>query len=33
VPGITVEDIGTTGKTIPDFVGLWSGMLEGRSSR
>lgn len=33
VPGIVVEDIGTTAKTIPDFVGLWTGMLEGRSSR
>jgi 3-phosphoshikimate 1-carboxyvinyltransferase len=33
VPGITVEDIGTTSKTIPDFVGLWTAMLEGRSPR
>ncbi|WP_345507499.1 3-phosphoshikimate 1-carboxyvinyltransferase [Terrabacter aeriphilus] len=29
VPGVLVEDIGTTGKTLPDFVGLWAGMLEG----
>ena len=29
VPGITVEDIGTTRKTLPDFVGLWQGMLAG----
>ena len=27
VPGITVEDIATTGKTLPDFVGLWDRML------
>ncbi len=30
VPGITVEDIGTTGKTLPDFVGLWDRMLGSR---
>ncbi len=29
VPGVTVEDIGTTRKTLPDFVGLWQGMLSG----
>ena len=29
VPGVTVEDIGTTGKTLPDFVGLWQAMLTG----
>ena len=23
----SVEDVATTTKTIPDFVGLWSGML------
>ena len=28
VPGIEVEDIATTGKTIPDFPGMWSAMLE-----
>ncbi|WP_258726448.1 3-phosphoshikimate 1-carboxyvinyltransferase [Cellulomonas sp. NS3] len=27
VPGVRVEDVATTAKTIPDFVGLWSGML------
>jgi 3-phosphoshikimate 1-carboxyvinyltransferase len=29
VPGVTVEDIGTTRKTLPDFVGLWQSMLTG----
>ncbi|WP_030194686.1 3-phosphoshikimate 1-carboxyvinyltransferase [Terrabacter tumescens] len=29
VPGVHVEDIDTTRKTLPDFVGLWQGMLEG----
>ena len=29
VPGVRVEDIGTTRKTLPDFVGLWRGMLDG----
>jgi len=29
VPGIDVEDIDTTRKTLPDFVGLWQGMLRG----
>jgi 3-phosphoshikimate 1-carboxyvinyltransferase len=28
VPGVHVEDIGTTRKTLPDFVGLWRGMLD-----
>jgi 3-phosphoshikimate 1-carboxyvinyltransferase len=27
VPGLSVEDIGTTSKTLPDFVGLWDRML------
>jgi 3-phosphoshikimate 1-carboxyvinyltransferase len=27
VPGVRVEDVATTAKTIPDFVGLWTGML------
>jgi len=27
VPGIGVEDVGTTAKTLPDFPGLWLGML------
>jgi 3-phosphoshikimate 1-carboxyvinyltransferase len=29
VPGVHVEDIGTTRKTLPDFVGLWQAMLAG----
>lgn len=29
VPGIRIEDIGTTAKTLPDFVVLWQGMLAG----
>lgn len=31
VDGIEIEDIGTTAKTLPDFVGLWSHMLDGSS--
>ncbi|MGN6753800.1 MAG: 3-phosphoshikimate 1-carboxyvinyltransferase [Intrasporangium sp.] len=27
VPGVSVQDIGTTSKTLPDFVGLWDRML------
>ncbi|WP_449385534.1 3-phosphoshikimate 1-carboxyvinyltransferase [Cellulomonas soli] len=27
VPGVQVEDVATTAKTIPDFVGLWAAML------
>lgn len=27
VPGIEIEDIGTTAKTLPDFVALWERML------
>ncbi|MCV7211057.1 3-phosphoshikimate 1-carboxyvinyltransferase [Mycolicibacterium canariasense] len=27
VPGVTVEDIGTTAKTLPDFPGMWTEML------
>lgn len=30
VPGVLVEDIATTGKTLPDFVGLWTGMIGAR---
>jgi len=26
VPGIVVDDISTTGKTMPDFPGMWSAM-------
>jgi len=29
VPGIAIEDIGTTAKTLPDFVSLWETMLSG----
>ena len=28
VPGVAVEDIGTTAKTLPDFPALWARMLE-----
>ncbi|MGE0219349.1 3-phosphoshikimate 1-carboxyvinyltransferase [Mycolicibacterium sp.] len=31
VPGIEVEDIGTTAKTLPDFPQMWAGMLAGQS--
>jgi 3-phosphoshikimate 1-carboxyvinyltransferase len=27
VPGVEVENIATTGKTLPDFVGMWTAML------
>ncbi|GAA2725915.1 3-phosphoshikimate 1-carboxyvinyltransferase [Cellulomonas aerilata] len=27
VPGVKVEDVATTGKTLPDFVGMWQRML------
>ncbi len=27
VPGVVVENIATTAKTLPDFVGLWNNML------
>jgi 3-phosphoshikimate 1-carboxyvinyltransferase len=30
VPGVLVEDVATTAKTIPDFVGMWTAMLDGR---
>ncbi len=29
VPGVEVEDIGTTAKTLPDFPQLWADMLKG----
>jgi 3-phosphoshikimate 1-carboxyvinyltransferase len=29
VPGLVVDDIGTTAKTLPDFPALWSRMLDG----
>jgi 3-phosphoshikimate 1-carboxyvinyltransferase len=31
VPGVMVENIATTGKTLPDFTGLWDGLLDGRT--
>ncbi len=32
VADVAVEDVGTTGKTLPDFVGLWEGMLGQRGA-
>lgn len=32
VPGVQVEDIGTTAKTLPDFPQLWAGMLAGQTA-
>jgi 3-phosphoshikimate 1-carboxyvinyltransferase len=32
VPGVEVEDIGTTAKTLPDFPQMWAAMLEGASA-
>jgi 3-phosphoshikimate 1-carboxyvinyltransferase len=29
VPGVAVQDIDTTAKTLPDFPGLWAAMLAG----
>ncbi|MBF6327150.1 3-phosphoshikimate 1-carboxyvinyltransferase [Nocardia transvalensis] len=29
VPGVRIEDIGTTAKTLPNFVALWEAMLSG----
>ncbi|MFA7511842.1 MAG: 3-phosphoshikimate 1-carboxyvinyltransferase, partial [Mycolicibacterium vanbaalenii] len=31
VPGVEVEDIGTTAKTLPDFPQLWADMLAGQT--
>ena len=31
IRGVTVEDIGTTAKTLPDFTGLWTAMLGGHA--
>jgi len=28
VPGVSVVDVATTGKTLPDFVAMWTAMLE-----
>jgi 3-phosphoshikimate 1-carboxyvinyltransferase len=30
-PGVEVEDIGTTAKTLPDFPGMWADMLTGQA--
>ncbi len=32
VPGVEVEDIGTTAKTLPDFPQLWAAMLAGQTA-
>ncbi|MBL7521960.1 3-phosphoshikimate 1-carboxyvinyltransferase, partial [Frankia sp. CNm7] len=29
VPGVTVDDIATTGKTVPEFPAMWAAMLAG----
>ena len=29
VPGVDIDDIGTTAKTLPEFVQLWERMLAG----
>ncbi|KPM57378.1 3-phosphoshikimate 1-carboxyvinyltransferase [Frankia sp. R43] len=29
VPGVTIDDIATTGKTVPDFARMWTSMLAG----
>jgi 3-phosphoshikimate 1-carboxyvinyltransferase len=31
VPGIEIEDIGTTAKTLPDFPQMWADMLNGQT--
>ena len=31
VPGVEVEDVATTAKTLPGFVILWDAMLAGRA--
>ncbi|MGH3979070.1 MAG: 3-phosphoshikimate 1-carboxyvinyltransferase [Pseudonocardiaceae bacterium] len=31
VPGLTVDDVGTTAKTLPDFPAMWTTMLAGGS--
>ncbi len=28
VPGVVVEDVATTAKTMPDFPGMWSAMVQ-----
>jgi 3-phosphoshikimate 1-carboxyvinyltransferase len=31
VPGVEIEDISVTAKTIPEFVSLWERMLKGNT--
>lgn len=33
VPGVLVEDVGTTAKTLPDFVGMWDAMVAAAPAR
>ena len=33
IPGVVVEDIATTAKTLPDFTGLWAAMLGANAAR
>jgi 3-phosphoshikimate 1-carboxyvinyltransferase len=33
VPGVVVENVGTTAKTLPGFTDLWTGMLTGGAAR
>ena len=33
VPGVEVEDIATTAKTLPDFPQMWAGMLAGQAGQ
>ena len=33
IPGVVVEDIATTAKTLPDFTGLWRAMLRAEAVR
>ena len=32
VPGVLIEDVATTGKTMPDFVTRWEHMLAGQAA-
>jgi 3-phosphoshikimate 1-carboxyvinyltransferase len=32
VEGVQVENVATTGKTLPDFPGLWAGLLDGATA-
>ncbi len=32
VPGVAVENVATTSKTLPDFVAMWTAMLEGSTA-